>query len=509
MNDLPSPAYTAAGFYSWTSSLLFLDKTPSQRFQSLWKRLHRKLESHKLRDGSELIDFEGSNRRQALQELQFFPREERLEFLHWLSMEAHEYVHSYDFHSTGFGYKTLRQRVFQVYETLKVLANDPIRIPLLKVKDNRNTILEFRRRYQDMQGMTNILLGSGFEVGSEVGATPFDGIVAYLPANMPNWEIPLPALRVRDNQGKYKLIPITTKHILEARAILVQLSAIEHLTGPQYAHEYFSELQNRCVKKGFISDSPFLEYTLVITFLHNALGSSGPIDPDLYFNILDLSLQINHESRDVWDLHPPIILLNVVSEFVSRIKDPSLHSFRGFAKFLENSVTAPKRSLLATKRREHLQSVISVPSEHFVDELFQNQARTELDYHSASEQIEDVCLSPKKFYSELIANGSKLPRTPLTITRNEDFSRLTIYTDGDGIYNRLYLLQHVLTDLLNDHEIHCPYKACDGLCTLKHEGCGTHRAYYRTEKEACLFGLILIDLHIADRFEEGNKNAMQ
>lgn len=503
MYDLPSPAYTAAGYYRWTSSLLFLDKPPSSQFLDFWTRLHRKLEIHKMRDGAELIDFDGSARRQTILELQLWQQDERLEFLHWLSMDAHEYVHGFDFFTSGFGFKVLRQRMFQVYEILKALAGDIIRIPILKAVDERSTVQAFRRKYLDMQGLTNVLFGTGLDVGSEVPGSSLGGVGAFLPKGMPSWEIPLPAFRVRSRNGEEKLVPITTKHILEARAVLVQLAAIEALTTQQFAHEYWNDLQKRSVLDGFYAaDNPFLEYTAVIAFLHTVLGKVTQMDSELYFNILDLCLQVDHESRDIWDLHPPTVLVNVVSEFISKTPDPDNRTSEGFGRFLDTSATAPNRNRLAAQRRERMQRSIGVPCEHFIDELFQNQVRTELEFLSAREKVAEACLSPRRFHAELASPGSALPKLPLAIARTADFSRLAVYTDTNGLDNRLFLLQHILTDLLNEHEVHCPYKEYTGICPLSCEECGTHREFHRTENEACLFGLMLINLGVADKIEK-------
>ena len=163
MLEFLSPIFSSFGTFNATSSLIFLRKKPSHQFFNLWKKFNKR-QTHliKNKDGSETLDFIGREKREALGNLELLIGDEKLEFLHWLSIDIHEYIHAYDIFSTNFGnniiFKTLHNSHL-LYKLINSQRNNNIKFPLTDNIANKAS-KDYLDKYYKVLKLTNLFLGA-------------------------------------------------------------------------------------------------------------------------------------------------------------------------------------------------------------------------------------------------------------------------------------------------------------------------------------------------------------
>ena len=488
MYDFLSPSFKSMGAFNSAHSLLFLNQEPSANYFNKWELLQPKIDVIEFPGVRDIIDFEGKSRRRILQELQLLPKREILEFVHWASIDTHEYIHAFDFFSSEFGYQFIYNKILiqanYFYKMIAAIYGSKIKIPL---GDNNNPhIQHFIDEYEKSQKPMNLLLGNQIEVGKIVGYSPINFIVGFIPKGFTNFETPIPGIDLSKLGLGDEIVPLTTRHILESRAILAQIADIKNTFGPNFANDYLKEIFDKSK-----NNKDYLDYTLALFVISSMLHYVDKSDHAFFFEILDLSLQVRPSTdKHLMEVYPPILLLNILTELVVEGKNKKEYNVDNLLDFLRNdSRQAPNRNEFLKFRYEKLKEnsklyrVVkeTVPYNRMAFDFASLRLKF-LEFRLANEKDS---LSPSILAKRLKTGG--LPELPLVIKRSSKFNELTLYLSQDETFNIWFLHQSIINDLLYSNEVTCPYKTFDVNCPYKFANCGNHENTYRRGNEVCLF----------------------
>ena len=283
-------------------------------------------------------------------------------------------------------------------------------------------------------------------------------------------------------------IPFTTKHILEARAILVQVSYIEALTDTHHASLYWKRIRD-----GGLKDRNLLEYTLglcvISGFVRNFKFATYHEMSDLCFNILDLSLHGWHEPKGFEEIYPPIIFLGVLQEIQLFSRDKKSIDSEEIVKFIkEKSIFSPKRDLVIKKNIDFIKNQINFHSsgEHFLNMISNDFSKICLEFVNYRLNFSANTLSPKKLVNDI--RSGNCPKPPLVIDRESSFEELTLFLNEDNRVYRWFLHNWIFSEILYSNKIQCPLKKYKINCHYKTDNCGDQNNFFQDDKEVCSFG---------------------
>ncbi len=495
MFDLPSPMFQSIGMYQSSHSAVFIEQEYSQDFLELWKLLQPQFDIHD-KPGKTMVDFEGQFRRdQNFWKFQLLTEDEQLEFLHWLSIEIHEYVHVFDFFSSNFGLNQFHNRYHQTCKFCIALTSCkyPPKIPLLKKEQNSPEIDNFINEYTSIQRNTDIIIGNKLKIGKIITEDNQGWLFSFLPADRGDFSIPLPGINLSFLGISDEKIPLTTKHILEARAFLAQVAYISRWFGAQYGKMYWERLREKAFK-----DSSTLDYILAIMVINSYFGEGELPTQEIVFAILDFSLQFwPSEGKSFDSIYPPILLLHILTKLKLSGKNHKNIKLTELREFIEKDTPiAPIKEHLYSLKNDISNRVGRFKaSNNLLDRFRIIHEEVQLSFISFRLQSNSLFLSPEDFTE--FGLKTSFPKAPINILRSQDFTKLRMLCDKKRPeFVDWYFMQSIMEAVLKNENSICPLQLWELSCDVRCEECIKPMGYVREGNCFCNYGHVLNSLRL-------------